>query len=314
MLRDSLVFVAAVCFIAACLGDPVPDMAQAVLTNSYYITTWDLIGHGADHRPVENSAAGVEALNYLDGTQTVAFVVHGRGGSAFSEFAYTLRDVLSQADQRSAVIVVDWSAVAASSYDHARALVPQVAQDLSNFIALMEAGQRLNRNLLHLIGFDLGAHVVGNASRNAVSRAMKITALSPAGEGWGPDSGGLQRTDAQFVEVIHTDAVGNRAFGMVATGLVRGVGTLDFFPNGATRQPGCSFFDNACYHNRAWQLFAATVQMGGHLLGNRCDTLEQALNNRCIALGMAVMGSNQLVKISQGIYRVNTGRVWPYSP
>lgn len=46
---------------------------------------------GADHAPVENSAEGVAALDYLQDTETMAIVVHGREGSAHSEFAYTLR-------------------------------------------------------------------------------------------------------------------------------------------------------------------------------------------------------------------------------
>lgn len=122
---------------------------------------------------------------------------------------------------------------------------------------------------------------------------LLFSALSPAGEGWDFHSLRLRSSDAQSVEVIHTDAVGNRPFGMVVT---ERVGTIDFFPNGATRQPGCSNNDNLCHHNRSWQLFAATVQMGGHLTGIRCDTLTQALNNRCTGLGIAIMGTNNLIK------------------
>lgn len=73
------------------------------------------------------------------------------------------------------MILVDWSAASQGSYDVARSLVPQVAQDLSNFIVLLEDGDKLDRELLHLIGFDLGAHVVGITSRIAASRARKIT-------------------------------------------------------------------------------------------------------------------------------------------
>uniref|UniRef100_F5GTG1 Pancreatic lipase-like protein n=1 Tax=Epiphyas postvittana TaxID=65032 RepID=F5GTG1_EPIPO len=315
MLRASFVcFVVVFCFVAACLCDPVPDMTpkserNAAARNTYYITSY-AGGANANNVPVENSIDGVAALGYLDGTQTVTIVVHGRDSSAFSDFAFEIRNAIVATELNSAVIVVDWSAIAGSGYNQARALVPQVAQDLSNFIVLLEAGQRLNRNLLHIIGFDLGAHVAGITSRITASRARKITALSPAGVGWDIRSQRLLSSDAQLVEVIHTDAVGGGAFGMVVT---ERVGSLDFFPNGGTRQPGCSNNDNACHHNRAWQLFVATVQMGGHLTGTRCDTLVQALNNRCTAFGTAVMGTNVQTKLAQGMYALTTGRAFPYT-
>ncbi|KAI8439961.1 hypothetical protein MSG28_001411 [Choristoneura fumiferana] len=298
MARLNLMYFAALAagFITTCHGVPVLEEMQnnqrnTAITNSYFITTWSHIVNGTENEAVANTAEGVALLDYLDGTQTVAIIVHGRESTVFSEFGHTLRSTLLERDQESVVILVDWSAASQSSYDEARSLVPQVAQDLSDFIVLLEEGEKLDRGLLHLIGFDLGAHVVGITSRIAASRARKITALSPAGVGWDLFSQRLRSTDAQFVEVIHTDAVGARAFGIRETS-----GTLDFFPNGATRQPGCTASDNSCHHNRSWQLFAATVQMGGHLTGIRCDTLTQALNNRCTGLGVAVMGTNALIK------------------
>ena len=45
----------------------------------------------------------------------------------------------------------------------------------------------------------------------------------------------LDKSDAQYVDVIHTDMKG---FGTSRSGTV---GHIDFFPNGGDNQPGCRF-------------------------------------------------------------------------
>ncbi|XP_047989315.1 lipase member I-like, partial [Leguminivora glycinivorella] len=118
----------------------------------------------------------------------------------------------------------------------------------------------------------------------------------------------LRASDANFVEVIHSDISGTRAFGTPDA-----LGDIDIYPNGGTRQPGCAASNNACHHNRAWQLFAATVDTGGHLLALRCDTMTQVSNNRCTGTPAVQMGTLTLVKLQTGLFRVNTGNTYPYS-
>lgn len=67
---------------------------------------------------------------------------------------------------------------------------------------------------------------------------LRITGLDPAFPGFytiviGPQP--ISKNDASFVDIIHTDA------GIVGTPF--NTGTVDFWPNGGRRQPGCSFFD-----------------------------------------------------------------------
>lgn len=47
----------------------------------------------------------------------------------------------------------------------------------------------------------------------------------------------LDPSDADFVDVIHTDDGGLKNLGFGAT---QEMGHVDFFPNGGTHQPGCA--------------------------------------------------------------------------
>nr|CAH7760806.1 unnamed protein product [Callosobruchus chinensis] len=89
---------------------------------------------------------------------------------------------------------------------------------------------------LHLIGLSLGAQMAGVCGQNVRSgRIRRITGLDPAGPlftKW-PKSLKLDSGDAEFVDVIHTDA------GIF--GYPRSIGHVDFWPNGGiSPQPGCT--------------------------------------------------------------------------
>ena len=56
-------------------------------------------------------------------------------------------------------------------------------------------------------------------------------ALDPAGPLFDADDGGLAKTDAAFVDVIHTN--GN------TLGTLRALGHVDFYPNKGGVQPAC---------------------------------------------------------------------------
>lgn len=96
----------------------------------------------------------------------------------------------------------------------------------------------------------------------------------------------LRSSDAQYVEVIHTE--------VSEIGLPVLIGDVDFFPNGGVRQPGCRNID--CSHNRAWQLFAASLTHGG-IMGYRCNSIDDAINYEDTCTGYSiVLGNNDLVK------------------
>lgn len=48
----------------------------------------------------------------------------------------------------------------------------------------------------------------------------------------------LSADDAQYVDVVHTDAARNFVNGF---GLFKPIGHVDYFPNGGLNQPGCAY-------------------------------------------------------------------------
>lgn len=95
--------------------------------------------------------------------------------------------------------------------------------------------QGLVVNDLVIVGHSLGAHVSGYAGKHITSGKIGvIIGLDPAGPLFSVDKPHkrLADTDADYVQVIHTDA-GNLS-------LEGPIGHADFYPNGGNEQPGCT--------------------------------------------------------------------------
>lgn len=115
----------------------------------------------------------------------------------------------------------------------------QLGISLGNLlIQLFGAGLDINK--FHLVGHSLGGQLAGFAGRTVYQNSDKkiklkrISALDPAFPPFYPGIfiAHLSEKDAEFVDVIHTDA------GLY--GAPVSTGTVDFWPNsGKTLQPGC---------------------------------------------------------------------------
>ncbi|KAJ8976338.1 hypothetical protein NQ317_009790, partial [Molorchus minor] len=120
---------------------------------------------------------------------------------------------------------------------------------------------------LHLTGLSLGAQMAGVCGQNVKSgRIRRITGFDPAGplfKKW-PLSLKLDASDADFVDIIHTDA---GLFGYPTQ-----IGHVDFWPNGGiSPQPGCTILEVKrrspdsiieplfCSHWRSYQFYAESV-------------------------------------------------------
>ncbi|XP_065364516.1 vitellogenin-1-like [Calliphora vicina] len=147
-------------------------------------------------------------------------------------------------------------------------------------IALAKLAEQVPAENIHLIGHSLGSHIVGYAGRYFTSytglKVSRITGLDPANPCFneGESLSGLQRGDAAFIDVIHTNP------GVL--GKENPVGDVDFFVDGmAPIKPGCTRF--GCSHGRAYEYFTESVYPGNedNFLGVRCTSLSKLKNGYC---------------------------------
>lgn len=99
--------------------------------------------------------------------------------------------------------------------------------------ALVAHGMRLQD--LTIVGHSLGCHISGRAAKQLKSegKIAVIIALDPASVlfDYFETDKRLSETDAEYVQVIHTDG-GHYSFEFP-------LGHADFYPNGGKNQPGC---------------------------------------------------------------------------
>ncbi|KAL4716352.1 hypothetical protein ACJJTC_006714 [Scirpophaga incertulas] len=162
-------------------------------------------------------------------------------------------------------VLIDWSNMSQGDYitnaaSNTKVVGTTVADQINT---LIDNGLSLNK--LHLVGHSLGAQIIGYAGRTLKSNYTKtfkrLTGLDPANPGFYPDGmlyHHISATDADFVDIIHSDAGGYGA--PVQTG------TADFYPNGGkSYQPGCPLavpltIDSSCSHGRSWMYYAESVR------------------------------------------------------
>ncbi|KAG6441559.1 hypothetical protein O3G_MSEX001914 [Manduca sexta] len=251
---------------------------------------------------VINNANSIRNSNFNRNAPTVV-IAHGWLSNQKSNLNPVIRDVYLRKLEAN-VIIVDWRRLAMSDYVTAVRGVPAVGRGLGQFLAFVNQITGAPFNSMHLVGFSLGAHLVGNAGRELGGRVARVTGLDPAGPLWSYNSNRLNRNDGVYVEAIHTDG----GYTVGGLGIGSAVANADFFPNGGISQPGC--LTNICNHNRAWELFAATVTYN-HLIGNQCSNNLQITLNNCRGPRLH-MGNDDLRKFGNGLYRLDTGRRHPF--
>lgn len=131
---------------------------------------------------------------------------------------------------------------------------------------------------IHLIGFSLGAHVT-----NYVSQALKNEFLIPRISGLDPamplfvtadNDNKLDSSDAEFVDVIHTNAL--------VQGKIERCGHVDFYLNGGVYQPGCNPDHGfQCSHHRAPEYYAESIRSMIGFWGWRCESYLYYLFGMC---------------------------------
>ncbi|CAK1580963.1 unnamed protein product [Parnassius mnemosyne] len=240
----------------------------------------------------------ITSSNFNPNIPTVV-VAHGWLGNQNTNMNPVIRNAfLENGDYN--VIILDWSRVSMGGYFSAIAEIPKVGQNLGQFLSFLNKVTGVSFDSMHLVGFSLGSHVVGNAGREQNGRIARVTGLDPISPIWYFNKNRLNKNDGIYVEVIHTNGGDSR--------VNMAIGDADFYPNGGSSQPGCS--STVCNHNRSWELFAATVTYN-HLVGRECLSIEEISSNTCQGK-LFEMGNGNINKRGSGLYRLETGSIYPF--
>jgi pimeloyl-ACP methyl ester carboxylesterase len=173
-------------------------------------------------------------------------------------------------------------------------------EHLGNLL-INQLGQRPDQ--IHAIGHSLGGHLVGHFGRSVESavgqgKIARVTALDPAGPYFDvqPAEKRVMKTDAEFVDVIHTNSGSILSLCLSYKGAL---GHVDFYPNGGSHQAGCTdiclasycnewnlidLFNGACSHGRVNDLYVESILHAPHtdvFLSKSCDSWDHFENDDC---------------------------------
>ncbi|XP_035206594.1 pancreatic triacylglycerol lipase-like isoform X2 [Stegodyphus dumicola] len=199
-----------------------------------------------------NFSLWAENENTFEQNLRTVFIIHGfRDGNA--KWPLLIKDALLEKGNFN-VFIVDWSKGAAAEtytfhdYDKVVSNTRIVGAEVGLFIHYLMDVKNLDPQNIHIIGHSLGSHISGFASKWIQQNDTKviggITGLDPAGPCFyeSPPTARLDRTDAEFVDIIHTIYALSPEEGF---GLKGPLGHFDFYPNGGVNQPGCKSVEEA---------------------------------------------------------------------
>uniref|UniRef100_A0A8C0BE76 Triacylglycerol lipase n=1 Tax=Buteo japonicus TaxID=224669 RepID=A0A8C0BE76_9AVES len=144
---------------------------------------------------------------------------------------------------------------------------------------------------VHIIAHSLGAHAAGEAGRR-VPGIGRITGLDPAQPYFQdtPLEVRLDKSDAEFVDIIHTDSAPTIPY--LGFGMPTAIGHLDFYPNGGKQMPGCGknpvsqivdldgIWEGtrdfvACNHLRSYKYYSDSIIYPDGFLGYSCASYDE---------------------------------------
>ncbi|KAK0167249.1 hypothetical protein PV327_004674 [Microctonus hyperodae] len=209
--------------------------------------------------------------------------IHGWMGQQNTESAQMIRDAYLKFMDCN-VILVDWSTTAQQDYFTAAKSISEIGKRIAEMIKWLVRKNRIDIADLHIIGFSLGAHVAGFTGKAlAPLKVRRITGLDPAGPGFelNPPHKRLDKSDAKFVDVIHSDTTW--------LGIDLPIGHVDFYPDWGHKQKDCGPIDIPCSHMRANEFYAKSITNPARFIGVRCDLYDKTLTN-CRKEGITVLG------------------------
>lgn len=238
------------------------------------------------------------------------------------------------------VILIDWEKGAVPPYTQAVANIRLVGAITSHIIHLLAEEVGINLKKVHIIGHSLGSHIAGYAGfylqKDFGLKLGRISGLDPARPHFEDTDAimRLDRTDADFVDIIHTDAT---PFTVGGLGMSQAIGHIDFYPNSGSKQPGCDYSWNefmemeesvynatklflGCSHLRSFQYYTESVLSNCSFTGISCESwasfkagkcIDCGKNNRnCFQMGFKAVNSKHKVMDSSAISAFLMTNTW----
>uniref|UniRef100_A0A131YSB5 Salivary lipase n=1 Tax=Rhipicephalus appendiculatus TaxID=34631 RepID=A0A131YSB5_RHIAP len=183
-------------------------------------------------------------------------LAHGYTQNVNSSWLHELKEALLQ-EKDCNVVIVDWGRGCRSPlYLTAVGNTALVGRQISLLVQKLSRkfGGNVTAANVHLVGFSLGAQVCGFAGRHykkqTGTKLARISALDAARPLFEQSEVYVSRTDAVFVDAIHTSS--GWTVLQKSLGMGKPYGHVDFYPNGGRDQPGCGgLFEIDCDHGRA---------------------------------------------------------------
>ncbi|XP_011306820.1 pancreatic triacylglycerol lipase isoform X1 [Fopius arisanus] len=242
----------------------------------------------------------------FDPKRKTKFIIHGFIDTPLSNWVKEMRnELLKHGDYN--VIVVDWAGGSLPLYTQATANTRLVGLEIAYLVKHLQTNYGLDTSDVHLIGHSLGAHTAGYAGEKLEGQIGRITGLDPAEpyfQGM-PSHLRLDWTDAQLVDVIHTDGKSIFFLGLPGYGMSQPCGHLDFYPNNGKEQPGCTDLSEttpslpltliregleeasrvlvACNHVRAIKLFIESINSKCQYVAHECTDYARFLRGECFS-------------------------------
>ncbi|XP_011306823.1 pancreatic triacylglycerol lipase isoform X4 [Fopius arisanus] len=239
----------------------------------------------------------------FDPKRKTKFIIHGFIDTPLSNWVKEMRnELLKHGDYN--VIVVDWAGGSLPLYTQATANTRLVGLEIAYLVKHLQTNYGLDTSDVHLIGHSLGAHTAGYAGEKLEGQIGRITGLDPAEpyfQGM-PSHLRLDWTDAQLVDVIHTDG---KSIFFLGYGMSQPCGHLDFYPNNGKEQPGCTDLSEttpslpltliregleeasrvlvACNHVRAIKLFIESINSKCQYVAHECTDYARFLRGECFS-------------------------------
>jgi len=245
---------------------------------------------------------GNMTLTSFDPSKPTVMIAHGYLGNTKEFWVVPLIEALLN-NQDHNVILIDWSLGATIPYIQAAGNTRIVGAQALLLLKNLQQHLGMRYKDVHLVGQGIGAHLlsyIGRDLRRESTPIARITAMDPAGPffEYRHEDVRIDKTDAQFVDAIHTDTETIKIKGV---GTKQEVGHLDFFPNGGTSQPGCWAMDKgvvkwlACSHYRSMELFIESINTNCPFRSYSCSSyldFDKGYCSSCPPSGCPAIGWN----------------------